>query len=206
MTRMPSSGRRSGSPASGTGVCGARLACVDGRLAAHRCREPCRPVAAACRVKPLHRAGGEAGFIADRDRHDRPARPLLFIRDEIGNLGHRHDRDLAAQPFRKPFLRGALLQPRQNPGLDHFDMPQPVDAEEQRGVVAQVEQSQHLAERAPLRRRYRGDAEPALLRLVDADRKGRPEPVDADPAHDVAAQERLEHDVFGHRDAWTRRC
>ncbi|GCC49596.1 hypothetical protein chiPu_0034021, partial [Chiloscyllium punctatum] len=46
----------------------------------------------------------------------------------------------------------------------------------------------------------RGDAEPALPRLVDADRKSRPEPVDPDPPHDVAALERLEHDVFGDRD------
>ncbi len=40
-----------------------------------------------------------------------------------------------------------------------------------------------------------------MLRLVDADRKSRPKPVDADPAHDVAARERFEHDVFGHGDA-----
>ena len=59
---------------------------------------------------------------------------------------------------------------------------------EQRRVVAQLEQPQHLAEGAPLRRRHRGDAEPALLGLVDADRKGRPETVDADPPHDVAAR------------------
>src|SRR4029077_4014562 len=46
-----------------------------------------------------------------------------------------------------------------------------------------------------------GDAKPALSGFVDADRKGRPEPVDADPAHDVAARKRLEHDVFGNGDA-----
>ena len=149
----------------------------------------------------LHGTGGEAGLIADHDRHDGAARPLLFIGDEIADRGHRHDRDLAPQAFGKPFLRGARLQPRDELALDQVDMLQAVDAHEQSRVVAQLEQSQHLAEGAPLRRRHRGDAEPALLGLVDADRECRPEAIDADPPHDVAAHESFEHDVFGDRDA-----
>ena len=42
---------------------------------------------------------------------------------------------------------------------------------------------------------------PALLGFIDADGKCRPEAIDADPAHDVPAQEGLEHNVFGDRNA-----
>ncbi len=154
-----------------------------------------------CAGQALHRTRAEASLITDHDRNDRAARPLLFIGDEIADLGYRHDRDFSPQAFRKPFLGGALLQSRNDLAFDFPDVLEPVDAHEQRRIVAQLRQTQHLAEGAPLRRRHRGDAKPALPGFVDADRKGRPEPVDADAAHDVAAHERLEHDVFGDGDA-----
>ncbi len=148
----------------------------------------------------LHRTGGKPGLVADHDGDDRAARLLLFVRNEVGDLGHRHDRDLPPQAFLEPFLRGALLQPWNELAFDFFHALQAIGAHEQRRVVAQRVQPQHLAERAPLRGRNRRNPEPALFGLVDADRKGRPEAVDADPPHDVAARKRLEHDVFGHGD------
>ena len=154
-----------------------------------------------CSGQALHRARRKAGFVADHDRHDRAARLLLFVGDEVADIGHRHDRNLAPQALGEPFLRGALFQPRNDLALDVSHMLQAIDAHGQRRIVAQFRQPQHLAKRPPLRRGYRGDAEPALLGFVDAGRERRPEPVNPDAPHDVAVHERLEHDVFGHRDA-----
>ena len=148
----------------------------------------------------LHGTGGKPGLVADHDGDDGAARLLFFVRDQVADLRHRHDRDLPPQAFLEPFLRGALLQLRNELAFDFFHALQAIDAHEQRRVIAQRVQPQHLAERAPLRGRHRGNPEPALFGFVDADRKSRPEAVDADPPHDVAARKRLEHDVFGHRD------
>src|SRR3954471_17120939 len=148
----------------------------------------------------LHGTSGEAGLVADHDRDDGATRFLLLVCDQVADVRHRHDRDFSPQAFGEPFLRRALLQLRNELAFDFIDLLQAIDAHEQGRIVAQFVQSEHLTEGAPLRRRYRGDAEPALFGLVDADRKGRPEPVNADPPHDVAARKRLEHDVFGDRD------
>ncbi len=151
--------------------------------------------------QPLRRADGKAALAANFNRHDRAARPRLLIGDQLGNAWHRHQRNSPLQPLREPFGGRLLRELRHEFLLDLFLASQPIDAEKQHGVVAQLDQIEHLAECAPLRRSYGGNAEPAVFGLVDADREGRPEPVDADAAHDVAARERLEHDVFGDRDA-----
>ncbi len=99
-----------------------------------------RPATARRRTgQPLHGAGGEAGFVADDNGDDRPARFFLFIGDEIANVRHRHDRDFSPQPFGEPFLRGALLQSRNEFAFDFLHALQPVDTHEQRRVVAQLQ-------------------------------------------------------------------
>src|SRR5712664_4051687 len=149
----------------------------------------------------LHGARGKAGLAADGDRYNRSARSFLFVTDEVADAGHRHDRNSSLEPFSKPLLRGALLQLRTKSAFDFFHVLEPVDAKKQRRIIAQVEQPQHLAEGTPLRRCHRGNTQPALLRSIDADGKCRPEAIDADPAHDVPAQGRLKHNVFGDRNA-----
>ena len=198
-TRMPSSGKP-------LGVCAvwpdetappARPdAAAASPIAGHLAAAPRRRAG-----QPLHRANGKAA-LARRSRSARsrratasPRRATSSAISGTGTIGI-----LRFSPSANHSAR-SLLQLRHEFCPRSLPCVQPVDAEEQRRVVAQLDQAEHLAERAPLRRRHRGDAEPAFFGLVDADRECRPEPVDADAAHDVAARERLEHDVFGDRDA-----
>ena len=78
----------------------------------------------------LHRTGGKTALVADDHRHDGAARSLLFVRDQVGNFRHRHDRDFPAQAFREPLLRGAGLQLRNELVFDGLDMLQAIDAHE----------------------------------------------------------------------------
>src|ERR1700751_4040397 len=75
MTRIPASGRSFAAPVAAAG----REAGAAGALAAALRRRA---------GQALHRARGEAVLLANLDRHDRAARPLLFIGNEIGDLGH----------------------------------------------------------------------------------------------------------------------
>ena len=126
ITRTPSRGRRFAAPASGAG---ARAATPDGH---HNLRlADVRNGSAAPRRRAgqsLHGTRGKPGLVADHDRDDGSARPLLGIADEITDAGHRHDRDFSPQPLGEPFLRGALLQLRNELAFDFFHALQPIDA------------------------------------------------------------------------------
>jgi hypothetical protein len=74
--------------------------------------------AAAASREALHGTGGKPGLVADHDGTMAPRAFFSLVRDQVADLRHRHDRDFRRKPFLEPFLRGALLQLRNELALD----------------------------------------------------------------------------------------
>ena len=106
---------------------------------------------------------------------------------QLGQVGHRRKRDAPALAQLQPFGRPALQQRRPQHRVERVGLLQALQGHLVARLAAQRRLIDQVAEGRPLRRCQCGEADPAVLRAVDAARVGGREAVDAAPQRNIAA-------------------
>jgi hypothetical protein len=87
---------------------------------------------------------------------------------QVGEVGHRRDRDPAALPFLDPEHGGTARKGGAEPRLERRAVGKAVRHHPIARIAAKLGQLGQIAQCGPLRRCERGDADPAVPRQIDA--------------------------------------